>query len=82
MSPRDGVHLRMLDGGVPPASRGLRGIPRTCRYRAPTGRVPAGTCVRHPACPRCDATLGYRETEVGAMVLHVDDPRFRFTVVT
>jgi hypothetical protein len=64
-----GMPLRDL--GWPPAVRG------GCRYRAATARVPAGSFVRHPACPRCGERLGYRETADGAVVLHVDDPVFR-----
>ncbi|MGO9181308.1 MAG: hypothetical protein ACLQBX_05830 [Candidatus Limnocylindrales bacterium] len=59
----------------PPAGRG------TCRYRAPTARVPAGTRVRLPACPRCGERLGYRETADGAIFLHVHDPAFLLRVV-
>jgi hypothetical protein len=63
------------DRSQPPAVRGA------CRYRAATTRVPAGTRVRHPACPRCGERLGYREIAGGAIYLHVDDPTFRLHVV-
>ena len=58
------------DQSQPPAGR------RACRYRAATARVPAGSRVRHPACPRCGERLGYRETAAGALFLHADDPEF------
>jgi hypothetical protein len=63
------------DQGQPPAIR------RTCRYRAATIRVPAGTRVRHPRCPRCGERLGYMETADGALLLHVHDSAFRLSVV-
>jgi hypothetical protein len=76
-APALGVIQGMLprDGGRPPAVR------RPCRYRAATVRVPAGTRVRHPRCPRCGERLGYRETADGALLLHVHDPAFRLHLV-
>jgi hypothetical protein len=73
--------LRVIHGSTL-ADRGrLPAVRRACRYRAATIRVPAGTRVRLPACPRCGERLGYRETAAGALFLHLDDPAFRLTVL-
>ncbi|MGO9207081.1 MAG: hypothetical protein ACLQBX_13045 [Candidatus Limnocylindrales bacterium] len=68
--------------GMPPNERDWPpAVRRACRYRAAAARVPAGTRVRLPACPRCGRRLGYRETADGALFLHVHDPAFRLRVV-
>ena len=68
--------------GTPPGERSRPpAVRRACRYRKASDRVPAGSLVRHPRCPRCGERLGYRETAVGALFLHVDDPAFRLSVV-
>jgi hypothetical protein len=67
---------------IQPNQRGRPPAVRTaCRYRQATDRVPAGSLVRHPLCPRCGERLGYRETSAGAVFLHIDDPAFRLTVL-
>ena len=73
--------LSVLRGDVPKDRSQPPAVRRACRYRALTARVPAGTRVRHPACPRCGERLGYRETAEGALFLHADDPAFRLRFV-
>ena len=73
--------LRVIHGRPPGQHTQSPAVRRACRYRAATIPVAAGTRVRHPACPRCGERLGYRETADGALLLHVDDPGFRLTVL-
>lgn len=79
------------EGPPPRPLRALPGVPtreptRThvrpaCRFRRETKRVPVGTLVRHPLCPRCGVRLGYKEEGGVAQFLHVFDARFRVAVV-
>ena len=89
--PEEGA-LDTADADTAPALRVIQGMPHrdqnqppairgACRYRAATVRVPAGGRVRLAACPQCGERLGYRETDDGALWLHVDDPAFRLRVV-
>ena len=73
--------LRVVRSMLPNDRSQAPAVRRACRYRAATVRVPAGTRVRHPACPRCGERLGYRETAGGALFLHVDDAAFRVTML-
>jgi len=73
--------LRVIHGRPPGEQSQSPAVRRACRYRVATIPVAAGTRVRHPACPRCGERLGYRETADGALLLHVDDPGFRLTVL-
>ena len=73
--------LRVIHGRPPGEHSQSPAVRRACRYRVATIPVAAGTRVRHPLCPRCGERLGYRETADGALLLHVDDPGFRLTVL-
>lgn len=63
------------------STRPQRPIRAACRYRVPTDVVPEGRRVRHPRCPLCGERLAYRADADQALYLHVDDPRFRVTVL-
>lgn len=73
--------LRVIQGTSPGERIRPPAVRRACRYRQATDRVPAGSRVRYPACPRCGQRLGYRATATGALFLHVDDAAFRLTCV-